>query len=77
MLDRPQALGEGELLGVREVLVVEHQDGVLVHAGMNCGDVRGRQRLRQVDAGDLARKTWTDLADGEGHGRVSTEEFLR
>ena len=71
MLDRPQALGEGELLLVADVLLVaEHQHGVLVHAGMDGGHLGGRHRLGHVDAVDLARQAGTDLPDRDRHRRL-------
>ena len=54
LLQRAEVAAERKLRLVGEVLVVEHQHAVLVHAG---GDRRGigvRQRLGDVDAGDLA-----------------------
>src|SRR5207342_801844 len=74
-LERPETLCERELLLVREVLVVKDQDSILVHAGMNGGDVRSRKRPCEIDAVDLARKTRTNLADGEGHGASPTNNF--
>ena len=43
-----QALGEGELLVVGERLVVEDEDGVLVHAGADL-----RQRLLVMDVAQV------------------------
>ena len=62
-LDGAQALREGKLLLVREILVVEYQDRVAIHARMNGGDILRRQRLHQIDAIDLSRKAGPNLAD--------------
>ena len=67
-LDLAEAAGEGELLLVVDVLVVEHQHRVSVHAGMDRGDLGGGEGAAHVDAGDLAGKARADLADGDGHG---------
>ena len=67
VLDLAQALGEGELLGVVDLLVVEHQHGVLVHAGMDRRHLVRRQRLAHVDAVDFACEAGADLANGDGH----------
>jgi hypothetical protein len=70
VLDLAQAPGEGELLGIIDVLLAKHQHGVAVHAGVDrCHLVLG-ERLAHVDALDLARKTRADLADGDGHWRI-------
>ena len=49
-LQRPEALGERQLLLVGEVLAVEHQHRIPVHSGIDGGDVGGRQRLGQIKA---------------------------
>ncbi len=69
-LDLAQTAGKGELLLVVDVLIVEHQHRVSVHAGMDVGDLGGGQRLAHVDALDLAGKARADLADGDGHGEL-------
>ncbi len=68
-LDGAEALGEGELLLVGEVLIVEDEDPVLVHAGVNFGDDLFRQGPRQVDAVNLAGEARANLSDGQGHDR--------
>ena len=71
MLDLPEALGEGELLRVADVLLVaEHQHGVLVHAGVDGGHILGRHRLGHVEAVDLAREAGPDLPDRDRHRRL-------
>jgi hypothetical protein len=55
-LQRAEVAAERKLRLVGEVLVVEHQHAVLVHAGGDRRRISRRQRLRDVDAGDLARK---------------------
>jgi hypothetical protein len=58
-LQRAEVAAERKLRLVGEVLVVEHQHAVLVHAGGDRRRVRVRQRLRDVDAGDLTREERT------------------
>ena len=67
MLEVAQALGEGELLGIVDLLVVEHEDRVGVHAGMDGGHLRGRERLTHVETVDLGGEGGAERADGERH----------
>ncbi len=67
VLDVAQALGEGELLGVVDLLVVEYQHGIPVHAGVDRRHLVRCQRLAHVDALDFAREAGPDLADGDCH----------
>ena len=69
-LEGAEALREGELLLVGEILVVEYEHGVPVHAGVNGGNVVRRQRLREIDAVDLSSEAGADLTNGKGHGGV-------
>ena len=46
-------LREGELLLVRQVLARQHQYGMLVHAGLEGGNLGRRQRPRRIYAGHL------------------------
>ena len=68
VLDLAQAAGEGELLRVVDLLVVEHQHGVPVHPGVDGRDVLGGQRLGHVDALDFGGEARADLAGADGHG---------
>ncbi len=56
LLQRAEVAAEGQLGFVGEVLVVEHQHAVLVHAGRDRRGIGVRQRPGDVDAGDLARE---------------------
>ena len=63
-----ETLGEVELLFVGEVLVAEHQHGVLVHAGAD-----RLQRLAivdpaQVDRTNFAGEDGRERREGDGHG---------
>ena len=69
-LDLAETAGEGELLLVVDVLIVEDEDGVFVHAGMDVGDFLRRERPAHIDACDLAGEAWADLADIDGHCRA-------
>ena len=51
---RAEVAAELLLLLIGEVLVVEHQHGVPIHAGFQRRDLIARQRLGDVEAGDLA-----------------------
>ncbi|GCC47370.1 hypothetical protein chiPu_0031449, partial [Chiloscyllium punctatum] len=62
---------ERHLLLVRDILAVEDEHGVFVHAGLDVGRFLLRQRLAQVDAGDLADKVLVKLPDQDRHWRIS------
>ena len=64
----PRLMGEGELLLVVELLVVEDEHGVLVHAGVDGRDLVRGQRLGQVDAFHFRGEARADLAGDHGHG---------
>ena len=72
-LERAEALSEGKLLLVGEILIVEHQDSVPIHPLMDGGNVSRRQWLRKIDAIDLPHKGVADLTDGDCHSGVSPE----
>ena len=63
-----QALGEGELLRVRERLVAEHEDRVLIHPGPDLGERLGVEHLAEVDRADLGHEGRVERAEPEGHG---------
>src|ERR1700730_2897021 len=67
-LDRAEVTAELDLLVVGHRLIVEHQHGIFVHAGFDRSDLLARERLGEVDAGNLAGKAGADLADADGHG---------
>ena len=69
-LDLAEVFREFDLLVVGDVLIVEHQHRVTVHAGIDRGSLLAGQRLSQIDAGHLAGEHGMDLADRE-HGRAS------
>ena len=56
-LDLAEARGEGDLLGVGQRLIAEHQHGIAVHAGMDRRRARLIERGREIDVLDLARRT--------------------
>ena len=68
VLDVPEALGEGELLLVVDVLVVKDEHRVLVHAGMDRVHLFLGQRLGHVHAFNLGGEARPDLSCGDGHG---------
>jgi len=51
------------LLLVGELLITKHQDGVLIHSGMNVSDFVRRKRLPAIDAGDLVGEDVRELSD--------------
>src|SRR3954463_945427 len=59
---------ERHLLLVGDVLAVEHQHGVSVHAGLDIGGLLRRQRFSQVYAGDFADEMTVQLLDLDWHG---------
>src|SRR5712672_393734 len=59
---------ERHLLLVGNVLIAEQQHGVSVHAGLDVGGFLRRQRLPQIDAGNLAEKMRVKLPDRDRHG---------
>src|SRR5258708_5342212 len=60
--------GKGQLLFVRDVLVAEQQHSIFVHAGFDVAGLLRRQRLAQIDAGNLAEKMLAQLPDRDSHG---------
>ena len=65
----PKLQRERHLLLVGQLLAAEHQHGKFVHAGFDGRDVGLRERLGDVDAGDLAGERGLNGADGDRHGR--------
>src|ERR1700704_4020370 len=59
---------ERHLLLVGNVLIAEQQYGVFVHAGLDVGGLLRRQRLSQIDAGNLAEKMRVKLPDRDRNG---------
>ncbi len=49
-LELAKTAGERDLLVVGYVLVAEHQDGILIHAGVDGGDLLRAERLAAIDA---------------------------
>jgi hypothetical protein len=68
-----ETLGEVELLFVGEILVAEHQHGVLVHAGADRLQRRAIVHLAQVDRAHFAGEDGRERRDGDGHGCSSME----
>src|SRR5581483_1945593 len=56
----------GALLFRRQGLTAKQQHGMLVHAGVDGGNRRGRQGLAQVDSGHLAGE-WMQRANRKAH----------
>ena len=59
---------KGQLLLVGNVLAVEDQHGVFVHAGLDVGRLLLRQRLAQIDTRNFAEKMRMKLPDHDRHG---------
>src|SRR5207248_5109898 len=66
-LQLAEMTAEGELLVIAEALVAEHQHRVAVHAGLDRGDLVGRERLAAIDAGHLADEQRMEQGDRDGH----------
>ena len=66
-----QALGKGQVLLVREVLVTEDEQGVLVHAGANLQQRLGVSHLAEINGADLSRELGMKFAKCQGHGKPS------
>ena len=66
--------GERELFVIGEVLVAEHQHGILIHAGLDCGDRFEAEWTAAVDPRNLGCKCRMQLAERYGHvgGRLSS-----
>ncbi len=59
---------KGQLLLVGQVLIVEQQHGVFIHAGLDIPGLLLCQRLAQIDARYLAEKIRVKLPDRDRHG---------
>jgi hypothetical protein len=69
VLDVAQAPREGKLLVVGDQLIVEHEHGVLVHAGVDGLHLLGGEGgTGHVHAVDLRSEAGTDLTHRDGHG---------
>ena len=69
-LELAEVAREGDLLRVGDVLAVKDQHRMPVHALVDRGGVLAAERLRQIDAGNLADEHGMDLFDGERHFAV-------
>src|SRR5438309_1751796 len=67
VLQRAEVAAERHLLLVGELLVVEHEHGVAIHARLDRRDFVTRERPADVDSRDLAHEHGVDLADGYVH----------
>jgi len=66
--------GEGELLLVREALVVKDEHAVAVHPGLDGGDLVIADRPRDVDLRDLSRERWLLRPGVDAHRGVAPFE---
>jgi len=76
VLELTQAAAEGELLLVVDPLVVEDQDGVHVHSGMDGRHVVWGEGLGHVHAFDFGREARADLARDDGHRWIVHQDLL-
>src|SRR5690349_1791841 len=67
VLDRAEVDREGHLLIVADALIAKHEHRVAIHAGVDGGNVGGRRRLAQVDAGDFSGEFVSEGFDGDWH----------
>ena len=72
-----EALREGELLGVGERLVAEHEDGVLVHPGADLVQRLAIVNAPQVDRPDLGDEVRVQPAEGQWHRPSPPGDRLR
>src|SRR5205085_11337926 len=59
---------KGELLLIGDVLAVEDQHGIFVHARFGLARLLLRQRLTQIETRNLTDKMLVQLTDGHRHG---------
>src|SRR5580658_4219089 len=59
--------GEGDLLLVSQILVAEHQHGMLVYARLDRRDCGGVERLGAIDAANLAGEDRGERTDRNRH----------
>ena len=69
VFDLAEIAGESDLLLVGDVLLVEDENRIAVHAFVDRRDFVARQRPAQIDARHFADKDRVDLADRNGHRR--------
>ncbi len=67
---RPEIAAERNLLVVADRRTVEYQDGMIVDRFLDQRDVVWRNRLPEIDVGDLGNKTWTYFPNQCGHSRA-------
>jgi hypothetical protein len=72
VLQLAEVAAERHLLLVGHRLAVEDEHGILVHAGLDGSHLLGRDGPGDVDARHLTHEHGADLADGDGHGGVSS-----
>ena len=67
ILDLAEIAGEGDLLVVGDVLVVEHQDRATIHPRLDRPDLVARRGRPQIDARYLADENGVHLANRDRH----------
>src|SRR5438094_670239 len=70
VLELAQAAAEGQLLGVVDALVAEHEHRVLVHPGVDRRHLVRRERLAEVEPLDFGGEARADLTRRDGHGII-------
>ena len=73
VLDLAEIAGERDLLIVGDVLVVEDEDRVTIHPGLDCSCLVPRQGQPQIHPRDFADENRMDLANGESHRSQAPE----
>src|SRR5829696_5237786 len=74
IFQRSQRLREGEVLLVRQRLVVKNHHRIAIHGGVNLFGVRGGQRFAKVDSLDFRaglRSKWTKMNGHDDRPRVT------
>src|SRR5205807_2371590 len=76
VLERAELAGEGELLLVAELLVAEHQHGMVVHARLDRGDLVRVERPAAIDTGNLAGKNRSERTDRYRHAATNSKKGI-
>ena len=69
-MDRAEVAGEIDLLAVGQFLLVEDHDRIAIDRILDGIAVRGLQRLRKVDAGNLGDEVGRGWRDCDAHDRL-------
>jgi hypothetical protein len=77
VLDLAKIAREGDLLLVGDVLIVEHQYGMAIHARFDRRDILAREQLGEIAAGHLTGEDERERTNQYSHVRGLLEAELR